>query len=93
MSTYENFKDKKASFEEMFVSEDKALHNSNMLNLVSAVRSIDDELTQLEARIVEMKALREEITDFAKGDVSNTTKVSELYDKATGHWKSKRKVW
>jgi len=80
MSTYTQFEGQKASFEAMFNAEDQSLHNSNMLNLVSATRRIDDEVKQLEERIAKLKANRVDIIEYAKtGDLQDTTKVSELF--------------
>jgi hypothetical protein len=94
MSSYHQFQGRKAKFGDMLEAEDQNLHNSNMLNLVSAVRSIDNETKQLEERLKALKALKIEITDFAdNGDIQDTTKVSEFFSRAEYGSTTKRTNW
>lgn len=80
MNKHSQFEGKKATFAELITAEAQTQHNSNMLNLVSAVRSIDDYVDQYQAEISRLLALKSEIQDFADaGDVSDTNIVKDLY--------------
>lgn len=82
MSAYKMFEGKKASFSELAEAEDNLLHNSNMLNLVAAQKSVVDEIEGLVKRKEFLEALKVEIEDYAEnGDILNTSKIKELFEK------------
>jgi hypothetical protein len=73
--------DKKKSFAELAEQDDALLHNSNMLNLVSATKLITAELKHIEEERQRLLLLRDEIATFAGNtdNLQNTSEVSRLF--------------
>ncbi len=75
---------KRHNFQELSEHVDNQLYNSNMQNLVQAVKNIDRDLRVLEKQKKWLEEHRKEITKYADGgeaNILNTTKVSELFTK------------
>lgn len=70
------------SFDEMAKADDNQLHNSNMLNLVSATKQIDGSIAHMRAEIDRLLTLKSEIKEFASDpkNLQNTAEVSRLYN-------------
>lgn len=76
---------KRMKFNELSEEEDNGLYNSNMLNLVSAVKGMESELRELEKMKTFLTTHIAEIKAYAEGPedaILNTTKIKELFDKA-----------
>ncbi len=88
--------DKPKSFDEVFDQDDNLLHNSNMLNLVSASKQIRESLIDLKAEIARLETLDVEIKAFASGpkeNLQNTTEVDRLFKLVNNAVKAEKRRW
>lgn len=69
-----------------------SLHNSNALNVASALDLIEDSIAELEHKLYWFNVNKKRLEEFAlNGDMTDTSRVQELYD-----WKCppyKKKAW
>lgn len=80
--SYERFTNqgKKASLKEMMEAEESALHNSNMLNIVSSIKLTKQCIEEHEYYLKFYKEKLQKLEEFGEsGDMSDTQTVKELH--------------
>lgn len=87
--------DTKLSFDKMKTAEETALHNSNMLNLVSAATMLQESIDWHKEEIEREGKLLAEVQPFANDDrkLQDTSAVKDLFDKSRARPEFKRKAW
>jgi hypothetical protein len=81
----------KLNFKEMLSKEEAELHNSNMQNIVSAIRRENASIEIIEQEITWRKEYLKELESYGEvGNMQDTTAVSNLFNKKMPVFKAKR---
>jgi len=82
----------KLNFDEMMSKTDETLHNSNMLNIVNAVRTAEDAIAEAKHDIVFYEKTIEELKALANNEdaVQVTSEVQRLHKARPPEFKGRR---